>query len=88
MTPSNEATQGAGLIEEALAEINTFLASDGFTSEWDIDASGAVTFRIGAGDAECPECLVPKPVLEAMLNDALAGTGHPLADVQVPAPQG
>ena len=88
MTPSNKTTDGTHSMEEALADINSFLARDGFTSDWETDESGAVTFHVGAGEAECPECLVPKAVLEAMLNDALEGTGHPLAAVQVPVVEG
>lgn len=88
MTPGNETTDGAPSLEEAFADISSFLARDGFTSDWEVDESGAVTFHIGAGKAECPECLVPEAVLEAMLNDALEGTGHPLAAIQVPVVEG
>jgi hypothetical protein len=67
-------------LDDALADFTSVLAADGYTSEWDLDADG----RILATGAACAECLVPKVVLEAILNTALEGSGYELADVRLP----
>jgi hypothetical protein len=72
-------------LDAAFAEIAEMLRSDGFTAQWSVAQEGDVSFVVGAGDAACAECLVPKPVLEAMLSSALEGSGYRLVDVRLPA---
>jgi hypothetical protein len=67
-----------------LAPVVATLERDGFVPTWDVDAAGGVTFRIAAGSAECGECLVPRSMIEAMLVDALAGSGHHVLEVVMP----
>jgi hypothetical protein len=67
-----------------LGTIVATLERDGFVPAWDVDASGGVSFRIGAGDASCAECMVPRPMIEAMLTDALAGTPFRVVEVVMP----
>ncbi|GAA0903277.1 hypothetical protein [Pseudonocardia zijingensis] len=67
-----------------LGGIVATLERDGFAPTWDVTASGDLTFRIGAGSADCSECLVPKSMIEAMLTDALAGTSYRVAEVVMP----
>jgi len=78
-TPDHSST-----LDAALADFTNVLAADGFTSERDLDADGRLRFRILATDAACADCLVPKVVLEAILNAALEGTGYELAEVRLP----
>lgn len=70
-------------IDEALADVVAVLDRDGFTSEWE-DTDAGLVFRVGAGTAECADCLVPKSVLELIVSNALAGTGRTLARVELP----
>lgn len=75
-----------GELASALAEVGGLLANDGFTSAWEVTEAGVV-FRVGVGDTECADCLVPRPVLEVMLNNALQDTDYTLARVEMPASQ-
>lgn len=76
-------TTGADALDSALADLRTQLERDGFTAEWDV-ADDVVRFRVVATDAACEECLVPKVVMEAMLHDAIDGTGFTLGEVRLP----
>lgn len=71
------------VLEEALDGVAEALRSDGFSLAWTADAE-RVSFVIGGDEAACAECLVPKPVLAAMLAQALEGTGFSLGEVQTP----
>ncbi len=79
---ANETDQPS--LDVALAEVQTLLERDGFTASWDLDEQGGLRFRVGATDTACIDCLVPKPVIEAILADALEGTGHHVAEVSLP----
>jgi hypothetical protein len=71
----------------ALAGPTEMLESDGFEATWEVDAAGGVHVTVSPGTAACQDCLVPKPVMEAILSDALAGTRWSLAGVTLPADQ-
>lgn len=75
---------GVDGLDGALAEFRSTLERDGFTAEWKVRDDG-VHVRVVATDAACMECLVPEPVVQAILADALEGTGHTLAAVELPA---
>jgi len=78
------AAQGSAGAARHLARIVATLERDGFATAWDVDASDGITFRIGAGTADCAECLVPRPVITAMLGDALKGTPYHVTEVVMP----
>ena len=59
------------------------LDADGFIATWEQTPDGA-SFSIGIGDTDCADCLVPRPVLELMLTNALADTGYRLAQLRMP----
>lgn len=69
-----------------LREVAALLARDGFTTAWDHDADGGVTFRIGAGTADCAECLAPEHVLTAIVGKALAKGRFHLRRIELPLP--
>ncbi|MGH3489808.1 MAG: hypothetical protein ACRDP8_18115 [Actinopolymorphaceae bacterium] len=73
------------VLDDALADFTGMLARDGYAAEWDLDADGRLHFRILATDDACADCLVPEVVLEAMLTEALDGTGYELGEVRLPA---
>lgn len=81
--PESDST-GADALDAVLDDVRTQLERDGFTAQWDV-ADDVVSFRVVATDAACIECLVPRMVMEAMLNDAVDGTGFTLGEVRLPA---
>jgi hypothetical protein len=84
MTTEQTPESSVATLDAALAGLRTQLERDGFTAQWDV-ADDVVTFRVVATDAACIECLVPKMVMEAMLNDAVDGTGFTVGEVRLPA---
>lgn len=68
-----------------LAGPKQMLESDGFEATWEVDAANGVHFTVLPGSAECQDCLVPKPVMEAIIGDALDGSPWSLAEVTLPA---
>ena len=72
-------------LDTALAGAKTMLESDGFEATWEVDPAGGVHFTVLAGSADCQDCLVPKPVMAAIIGDALDGTPWSLAEITLPA---
>jgi hypothetical protein len=56
--------------ESALAQLRSTLAADDYAIEVDQDGE-AVTARITAGPSACEDCLVPKPLMRGVLQNAL-----------------
>jgi hypothetical protein len=56
--------------ESALTDIRNTLAADDYHLTVTPVATG-VEIRIAAGPSACDDCLVPKPLMRAMLHDAL-----------------
>ncbi|MFC6023437.1 hypothetical protein ACFP2T_45690 [Plantactinospora solaniradicis] len=83
MTTEQTATDPA--LEAAFADTVTVLARDGYAAAWELDGEGAVTFRVAATADACAECLVPAPVMQAILDSALEGTGYRIGRVELPA---
>jgi hypothetical protein len=75
-------------LRTALAAPTQMLESDGFQATWEVDAANGVHFTVLPGSAECQDCLVPKPVMEAIIGDALDGTPWSLTEVTLPADKG
>ena len=78
------AADPAGL-ETAFLRFRDMLASDGYTLSWSVTGEDRVIVRIEAGPEACADCLVPLPVMEAIMSDALAPTGYTLDHVVLPA---
>jgi len=75
-------------LHTALAAPTAMLECDGFVATWEVDAANGVHFTVLPGSAECQDCLVPKPVMEAIIGEALEGTPWSLAEVTLPADKG
>lgn len=84
MTTSESAHRSEAELTSALSGATTMLESDGFEATWEVDPAGGVHFTVLAGSAECQDCLVPKPVMAAIIGDALAGTPWSLAEITLP----
>ena len=84
MTTSESTPRSDADLDGALAGARTMLESDGFEASWVVDPAGGVHFTVLAGSADCQDCLVPKPVMAAIIGDALAGTPWSLAEITLP----
>lgn len=74
-----------GALDGALARFRDVLAADGYLLNWSVTGEDRVVVRIVAGEGACAECLVPMPVMEAILSDALGPTRYALDRVVLPA---
>ena len=88
MTASEQTDRSDAELRAALAAPTQMLESDGFQATWQVDEANGVHFTVLPGSAECQDCLVPKPVMESIIGDALDGTPWSLAEVTLPADQG
>jgi hypothetical protein len=85
---AGEAAADAAGLETAFGRFRDMLASDGYTLSWSVIGQGRVVVQIEAGPDACADCLVPLPVMEAIMSDALAPTGYALGHVVLPAQAG
>lgn len=78
-------TDDPQLLEGALSKFRDTLAADGYQLGWSLEDAGRVVIRITAGAGACADCLVPLPVMEAIMSDALAPTPYTLGRIELPA---
>jgi hypothetical protein len=76
---------GAAILEGALKGFRDMLAADGYDLNWSVSGQDKVQIRIVAGPDACADCLVPLPVIEGIMSDALAPTPYTLDCVELPA---
>ena len=86
---SDSTSDGAGgqpaAVDAALGQFRDVLAADGYELDWSFSQAGGVTVRIVAGPEACADCLVPLPVMEAIMTDALGPTPYALDHIELPA---
>jgi len=75
-------------IDEALGKFREMLASDGYDLSWKVTDQDKVVVEIEAGPDACADCLVPLPIMEAIMSDALAPTPYALDHIVLPADDG
>lgn len=63
-----------GDLQIALEPIATTLEADGYRLET-TQVEGRLLVQIAAGPDACEDCLVPKPMMQAMIANTLAGLG-------------
>jgi len=78
----------ADTLDEALGKFREMLASDGYDLSWELSAHDRVVVQIEAGPEACEDCLVPLPIMEAIMSDALAPTPYTLDHIVLPADAG
>jgi hypothetical protein len=86
--PAEEGAADAPGLEDAFRRFREVLASDGYTLSWSVTGQDRVIVRIEAGPDACADCLVPLPVMEAIMSDALTPTGYALDHIVLPAQAG
>ena len=72
-------------LDGALQGFRDMLASDGYELRWSLSSPGRVVVQILAGPDACAECLVPRPLMEAIMSDALGPTPYALDRIVLPA---
>ena len=72
-------------VDEALRGLRDMLATDGYELRWSLSSPGTVLVRVVAGEDACADCLVPRPLMEGILSDALGPTPYTLDRVVLPA---
>jgi hypothetical protein len=73
------------VLDGALRGFRDMLASDGYELHWSLSSPGRVVVQIVAGEGACAECLVPRPLMEGILSDALGPTPYALDRIVLPA---
>ncbi len=86
--PAGEGAADAAGLETAFGRFRDMLATDGYTLSWSVTGRDRVIVRIEAGPEACADCLVPLPVMEAIMSDAIAPTGYALDHIVLPAQAG
>jgi len=76
---------GTAILDGALQGFRDMLAADGYELNWSLSGRDKVKIRIVAGQDACADCLVPLPVIEGIMTDALAPTPYTLDSVVLPA---
>ncbi|MBV9383017.1 MAG: hypothetical protein JOY82_24915 [Streptosporangiaceae bacterium] len=78
-------SEGPQDLEEALQRLRDVLSGDGYGLDWSLGEDSRVTIRIVAGEGACADCLVPLPLMEAIMSDALAPTAYALGRIELPS---
>jgi hypothetical protein len=76
---------GPAILNGALQGFRDMLAADGYELNWSVTGQDKVQVQIVAGQDACADCLVPLPVIEGIMSDALAPTPYTLESVVLPA---
>ena len=74
----------ASTLDGALGKFREMLASDGYDLSWELTDTGTVVVQIEAGPDACADCLVPLPIMESIMSDALASTPYALDHIVLP----
>jgi hypothetical protein len=72
-------------LRDALQHLRDVLTGDGYDLDWAIGAGNQIAVKVVAGPGSCADCLVPQPIMAAILSDALAGTPYKLESIELPS---
>jgi hypothetical protein len=88
MTSDAAASAAPVELDGALGKFREMLASDGYELSWSVTDTDTVVVQIDAGPDACADCLVPLPIMESIMADALAPTPYSLDHIVLPADTG
>jgi hypothetical protein len=72
-------------LKDALQQLRDVLTGDGYDLDWALSASNEVAVKVIAGPDACADCLVPQPIMAAILSDALSVTPYKLESIELPS---
>ncbi|GAA3763842.1 hypothetical protein GCM10022240_15270 [Microbacterium kribbense] len=75
----------AGRIDAALQGFRDMMGADGYLLQWESAGDDRIVVTIDATEDACADCLVPQPVMEAIMSSALADTSVTVERVVLPA---
>ena len=75
----------AARIDEALQGFRDMMGADGYLLRWEPRGDDRIVVTIEATEGACADCLVPQPVMEAIMASALEPTPVSLDRVVLPA---
>jgi hypothetical protein len=78
-------TADAAAIDAALADFRTMMRADGYVLGWEPSGPEAIVVKIDATEGACADCLVPPPVMQAIMASALESTAVTVERVILPA---
>lgn len=78
-------TDAATAVDAAMDQFKDMLAADGYSLTWSVTPADKVVVQIVAGPQACEDCLVPLPIMEAIVADALEPTPCTLDHIVLPA---
>ena len=77
--------EGPQDLRDALQQLRDVLTGDGYDLDWALDARNQVSIKVIAGPDACADCLVPQPIMAAILSDALRTTPYKLESIELPS---
>ena len=77
--------EGPQDLKDALQQLRDVLTGDGYDLDWALNARNEVAVKVIAGPDACADCLVPQPIMAAILSDALSVTPYKLESIELPA---
>ena len=72
-------------LKDALQQLRDVLTGDGYDLDWALSAGNQVAVKVVAGPDACADCLVPQPIMAAILADALRATPYRLESIELPS---
>jgi hypothetical protein len=73
------------VLDSALEKFRELMATDGYELTYSVAGEDRVVVEIVAGADACADCLVPLPIMESIMSDALEPTPYKLDHVVMPA---
>jgi hypothetical protein len=73
------------VLDGALEKFRELMATDGYELTYSVAGEDRVVVEIVAGADACADCLVPLPIMESIMSDALEPTPYKLDHVVMPA---
>ena len=72
-------------LTDALQQLRDVLTGDGYDLDWALNERNQVSVKVIAGPDACADCLVPQPIMAAILTDALSATPYKLESIELPS---
>ena len=72
-------------LTDALQQLRDVLTGDGYDLDWALNERNQVSVKVVAGPDACADCLVPQPIMAAILADALSSTPYQLQSIELPS---